>query len=61
MAEKKSKKKLEEEEEDGVNAESFQEFIRQARYRSLLMSNHVLPSPELPLNPQQPLVSHTQM
>lgn len=30
MAEKKSKKKLEEEEEDGVNAESFQEFIRQA-------------------------------
>lgn len=32
MAEKKSKKKLEEEEEDGVNAESFQEFIRQARY-----------------------------
>lgn len=34
MAEKKSKKKLEEEEEDGVNAESFQEFIRQARYRA---------------------------
>jgi tubulin polyglutamylase TTLL5 len=31
MAEKKSKKKLEEEEEDGVNSESFQEFIRQAR------------------------------
>ncbi|XP_021034599.1 tubulin polyglutamylase TTLL5 isoform X5 [Mus caroli] len=30
MAEKKSKRKLEEEEEDGVNAESFQEFIRQA-------------------------------
>lgn len=30
MAEKKSKKKLEEEEEDGVNTENFQEFIRQA-------------------------------
>ncbi|XP_054987120.1 tubulin polyglutamylase TTLL5 isoform X8 [Sorex araneus] len=30
MAEKKSKRKLEEEEEDGVNAESFQEFIKQA-------------------------------
>ncbi|XP_045419390.1 tubulin polyglutamylase TTLL5 isoform X10 [Lemur catta] len=30
MAEKKSKKKHEEEEEDGVNTESFQEFIRQA-------------------------------
>lgn len=48
MAEKKSKKKLEEEEEDGVNAESFQDFIRQARYRALLMDSHVLPSPELP-------------
>lgn len=32
MAEKRSKKKLEEEEEDGVNPESFQKFIRQARY-----------------------------
>lgn len=31
MAEKKSKKKLEEEEEDGVNTENFQEFIRRAR------------------------------
>jgi tubulin polyglutamylase TTLL5 len=31
MAEKKSKKKVEEEEEDGVNMENFQEFIRQAR------------------------------
>lgn len=31
MAEKKSKKKLEEEDEDGVNAENFQEFIKQAR------------------------------
>ncbi|XP_041614854.1 tubulin polyglutamylase TTLL5 isoform X13 [Vulpes lagopus] len=30
MAEKKLKKKLEEEEEDGVNTENFQEFIRQA-------------------------------
>ncbi|XP_013365581.1 PREDICTED: tubulin polyglutamylase TTLL5 isoform X6 [Chinchilla lanigera] len=30
MAEKRSKKKLEEEEEDGVNAENFQKFIRQA-------------------------------
>ncbi|XP_027997146.1 tubulin polyglutamylase TTLL5 isoform X2 [Eptesicus fuscus] len=30
MAEKRSKKKLEEEEEDGVNAENFQEFIKQA-------------------------------
>ncbi|XP_074249055.1 tubulin polyglutamylase TTLL5 isoform X6 [Saimiri boliviensis] len=30
MAEKKSKKKLDEEEEDGVNMENFQEFIRQA-------------------------------
>ncbi|XP_070325763.1 tubulin polyglutamylase TTLL5 isoform X9 [Odocoileus virginianus] len=30
MAEKKAKKKLEEEEEDGVNSENFQEFIRQA-------------------------------
>ncbi|XP_075859964.1 tubulin polyglutamylase TTLL5 isoform X11 [Microcebus murinus] len=30
MAEKKLKKKHEEEEEDGVNTESFQEFIRQA-------------------------------
>ncbi|XP_068398358.1 tubulin polyglutamylase TTLL5 isoform X10 [Eschrichtius robustus] len=30
MAGKKSKKKLEEEEEDGVNTENFQEFIRQA-------------------------------
>ncbi|XP_021571268.1 tubulin polyglutamylase TTLL5 isoform X2 [Carlito syrichta] len=30
MAEKKVKKKLEEEEEDGVNTENFQEFIRQA-------------------------------
>lgn len=48
MAEKKSKKKLEEEEEDGVNAESFQDFIRQARYRALLIDSHVLPSPELP-------------
>lgn len=61
MAEKKSKKKLEEEEEDGVNAESFQEFIRQARYRHFWWVNHVLPSPELPLSPQQPLVSDTQM
>ena len=31
MAEKKSKKKLEEEEEDGVNVENFQKFITQAR------------------------------
>lgn len=31
MAEKKLKKKLDEEEEDGVNTENFQEFIRQAR------------------------------
>ncbi|XP_063500211.1 tubulin polyglutamylase TTLL5 isoform X11 [Symphalangus syndactylus] len=30
MAEKNSKKKVEEEEEDGVNMENFQEFIRQA-------------------------------
>ncbi|XP_023558145.1 tubulin polyglutamylase TTLL5 isoform X3 [Octodon degus] len=30
MAEKRSKKKLEEEEEDGVNAKNFQKFIRQA-------------------------------
>ncbi|XP_031990703.1 tubulin polyglutamylase TTLL5 isoform X6 [Hylobates moloch] len=30
MAEKNSKKKFEEEEEDGVNMENFQEFIRQA-------------------------------
>ncbi|XP_069453219.1 tubulin polyglutamylase TTLL5 isoform X25 [Ovis canadensis] len=30
MADKKSKKKLEEEEEDGVNSENFQDFIRQA-------------------------------
>ncbi|XP_004681733.1 PREDICTED: tubulin polyglutamylase TTLL5 isoform X3 [Condylura cristata] len=30
MAEKKLKKKLEEEEEDGVNSENFQEFIRRA-------------------------------
>ncbi|XP_055989716.1 tubulin polyglutamylase TTLL5 isoform X2 [Sorex fumeus] len=30
MAEKKSKRKLEEEEEDGVNAENFQEFIKLA-------------------------------
>ncbi|XP_042636948.1 tubulin polyglutamylase TTLL5 [Orycteropus afer afer] len=30
MAERKLKKKLEEEEEDGVNAENFEEFIRQA-------------------------------
>ncbi|XP_040831195.1 tubulin polyglutamylase TTLL5 isoform X2 [Ochotona curzoniae] len=30
MAEKRSKRKLEEEEEDGVNPESFQKFIRQA-------------------------------
>lgn len=30
MAEKKSKRKLEEEEEDGVNAENFQEFIKRA-------------------------------
>lgn len=31
MAEKKSKKKLEDDDEDGVNAENFQEFMRQAR------------------------------
>lgn len=31
IAEKKLKRKLEEEEDDGVNAEHFQEFIKQAR------------------------------
>lgn len=44
MAEKKSKKKLEEEEEDGVNMENFQEFIRQARYKTFLVNkNYLIP------------------
>lgn len=60
MADKKSKKKLEEEEEDGVNSENFQDFIRQARQKTFF-TNKLVPYSlfhTAPLNSQYSLVSN---